>query len=150
MYWKGLPLSSAKITKDKHRILFRQVTLHFHILYKSSERWVQKKEFYSFFLLNRTLYPNIKKRHKKARSISIILYSNHFLIKKPRRITPGLKNKTLKFRSCFKFIPRQIETHVEADWSPRYAVNSGLLTKIKGFKMRDRGSTWPEHTCLKW
>ena len=37
------------------------------------------------------------------------------------------------FRSCFKFIPRQIETYVEADWSPRYAVNSGLLTKIKGF-----------------
>ena len=52
-------------------------------------------------------------------------------------------------RSCFKFIPRQIEPYVEADWSPRYAVNSGLLTKIKGFKMRDRGSTWPEHTCLK-
>ena len=23
------------------------------------------------------------------------------------------------FRSCFKFIPRQIETYVEADWSPR-------------------------------
>ena len=68
---------------------------------------MQKKEFYLFFLLNRTLYPNTKKRHKKARSISIILYSNHFLIKKPRRITPGLKNKTLKFRSCFKFIPRQ-------------------------------------------
>ena len=44
------------------------------------------------------------------------------------------------FRSCFKFIPRQIEPYVEADWSPRYAVNSGLLTKIKGFKMRDRGS----------
>ena len=42
-------------------------------------------------------------------------------------------------RSCFQFIPRQIETYVEADWSPRYAVNSGLLTKIKGFKMRDRG-----------
>ncbi len=37
------------------------------------------------------------------------------------------------FRSCFKFIPRQIEPYVEADWSPRYAVNSGLLTKIKGF-----------------
>ena len=37
----------------------------------------------------------------------------------------------------------------EADWSPRYAVNSGLLTKIKGFKMRDRGSIWPEHTCLQ-
>ena len=36
-----------------------------------------------------------------------------------------------KIRSCFKFIPRQIETYVEADWSPRYAVNSGLLTKIK-------------------
>ena len=52
-------------------------------------------------------------------------------------------------RSCFKFIPRQIETYVEADWSPRYAVNSGLLTKIKGFKMPDRGSIWPEHTCLK-
>ena len=37
------------------------------------------------------------------------------------------------FRSCFKFIPRQIETYVEADWSTRYVVNSGLLTKIKGF-----------------
>ena len=24
-----------------------------------------------------------------------------------------------KLRSCFKFIPRQIETYVEADWSPR-------------------------------
>ncbi|MBP8844099.1 MAG: hypothetical protein KBG66_08455, partial [Barnesiella sp.] len=52
-------------------------------------------------------------------------------------------------RSCFKFIPRQIETYVEADWSPRYAVNSGLLTKIKGFKMQDKGSIWPEHTCLQ-
>ena len=52
-----------------------------------------------------------------------------------------MDNKKLVFfkqlRSCFKFIPRQIETYVEADWSPRYAVNSGLLTKIKGFKMRD-------------
>ena len=37
-------------------------------------------------------------------------------------------------RSCFKFIPRQIEIYVEADWSPRYAVNSGQLTKIKRFK----------------
>ena len=55
----------------------------------------------------------------------------------------------LNLRSCFKFIPRQIETYVEADWSSRYAVNSGLLTKIKGFKMRDRGSIWPEHTCLQ-
>ena len=54
-----------------------------------------------------------------------------------------------KIRSCFKFIPRQIETYVEADWSPRYAVNSGLLTKIKGFKMQDKGSIWPEHTCLQ-
>ena len=58
--------------------------------------------------------------------------------------------RTVKLRSCLKFIPRQIETYVEADWSPRYAVNSGLMTKIKGFKMRDRGSIWPEHTCLKW
>jgi len=24
------------------------------------------------------------------------------------------------------------------------------LTKIKGFKMRDRGSIWPEYTCLQW
>ena len=47
--------------------------------------------------------------------------------------------------AVFKFIPRQIEPYVEADWSPRYAVNSG----IKGFKMRDRGSIWPEHTCLQ-
>ena len=64
-----------------------------------------------------------------------------------------MDNKKLVFlkqlRSCFKFIPRQIETYVEADWSPRYVVNSGLLTKIKGFKMRDRGSIWPEHTCLQ-
>ena len=52
-------------------------------------------------------------------------------------------------RSYFKFIPRQIEAYVEADGSPRYAVNSGLLTKIKGFQMPDRGSIWPEHTCLK-
>ena len=58
-------------------------------------------------------------------------------------------NFSLILRSCFKFIPRQIETYVEADWSPRYAVNSGLLTKIKGFKMRDRGSIGPEHTCLQ-
>jgi hypothetical protein len=29
-------------------------------------------------------------------------------------------------------------------------VNSGLLTKIKGFKMRNRGAIWPEHTCLQW
>ena len=46
------------------------------------------------------------------------------------------------FRSCFKFIPRQIETHVEADWSPRYAVNSGLLTKIKGFKKCETGAQY--------
>ena len=45
-----------------------------------------------------------------------------------------------RIRSYFKFIPKQIETYVEADWSPRYAVNSGLLTKIKEFKMRDRGA----------
>ena len=44
-----------------------------------------------------------------------------------------------QFRSCFKFIPRQIETYVEADWSPRYAVNRGLLTKIKGFKNARQG-----------
>ena len=37
------------------------------------------------------------------------------------------------FLEAVLFIPRQIETYVEADWSPRYAVNSGLLTKIKGF-----------------
>ena len=55
-----------------------------------------------------------------------------------------------RIRSCFKFIPKQIETYVEADWSPRYAANSGLLTKIKGFKMQDRDSIWPEHTSLKW
>ena len=59
------------------------------------------------------------------------------------------KESFVDIRSCFNFIPRQIEIHVEADWSPRYAVNSGLLTKIKGFKMRDRGSIWPEHTYLK-
>ena len=41
--------------------------------------------------------------------------------------------RTVKLRSCFKFIPRQIDPYVEADGSPRYAVNSGLLTKIKGF-----------------
>ncbi len=44
---------------------------------------------------------------------------------------------------------RRAKLYVEADWSPRYAVNSGLLTKIKGFKMRDGGSIWPEHTCLQ-
>ena len=27
----------------------------------------------------------------------------------------------------------------EADWSPRYAVNSGLLTKIKGFRNARQG-----------
>ena len=43
------------------------------------------------------------------------------------------------FRSCFKFIPRQIEPYVEADWSPRYAVNSGLLKKIKGFRDARQG-----------
>ena len=58
-------------------------------------------------------------------------------------------NFSLILRSCFKFIPRQIETYVEADWSPRYAANSGLLTKIKGFKMQDRDSIWPEHTSLQ-
>ena len=47
------------------------------------------------------------------------------------------------------FRDRLRQTYVEADWSPRYAANSGLLTKIKGFKMRDRGSIWPEHTCLQ-
>ena len=39
-----------------------------------------------------------------------------------------------RIRSYFKFIPKQIETYVEADWSPRYVVNSGLLTKIKEFR----------------
>ena len=29
----------------------------------------------------------------------------------------------LNLRSCFKFIPRQIETYVEADWSPRQGLN---------------------------
>ena len=66
----------------------------------------------------------------------------------PRIFLLNLK-RSVKLRSCFKFIPRQIETYVEADWSPRYAVNSGLLTKIKGFKMRDGGSIWPEHTRLQ-
>ena len=66
----------------------------------------------------------------------------------PRIFLLNLK-RSVKLRSCFKFIPRQIETYVDADWSLRYAVNSGLLTKIKGFKMRDRGSIWPEHTYLK-
>jgi len=61
----------------------------------------------------------------------------------------GFKFPIKNLRSCFKFIPRQIKTYVETDWSPRYAVNSGLLTKIKGFKMRDRGLIWPEHTCLQ-
>ena len=51
----------------------------------------------------------------------------------PRIFLLNLK-RTVKLRSCFKFIPRQIEPYVEADWSPRYAVNSGLLTKIKGCK----------------
>ena len=50
----------------------------------------------------------------------------------PRIFLLNLK-RTVKLRSCFKFIPRQIEAYVEADWSQRYAVNSGLLTKIKGF-----------------
>ena len=49
------------------------------------------------------------------------------------------KESFVDIRSCFKFIPRQIETHVEADWSPRYAVNSGLLTKIKGFRDARQG-----------
>ena len=66
----------------------------------------------------------------------------------PRIFLLNLK-RTVKLRSCFKSIPRQIEAYVEADWSPRYAVNSGLLTKIKGFQMRDRGSIWPEHTYLQ-
>ena len=67
------------------------------------------------------------------------------IVKHPVRLrdTAGRRFKSLlsrywalpdnDIRSCFKFIPRQIETYVEADWSPRYAVNSGLLTKIKGF-----------------
>ena len=29
------------------------------------------------------------------------------------------KESFVDIRSCFKFIPRQIETHVEVDWSPR-------------------------------
>ena len=44
---------------------------------------------------------------------------------------------------------RKYKPQPVAEWSPRYAVNSGLLTKITGFKMRDRGSTWPEHACLQ-
>ena len=32
-------------------------------------------------------------------------------------------NFSLILRSCFKFIPRQIETYVEADWSPRQGLN---------------------------
>ena len=56
----------------------------------------------------------------------------------PRIFLLNLK-RSVKLRSCFKFIPRQIETYVEADWSLRYAVNSGLLTKIKGFKDARQG-----------
>ena len=44
-----------------------------------------------------------------------------------------------RIRSYFKFIPKQIETYVEADWSPRYVVNSGLLTKIKEFEDARQG-----------
>lgn len=114
MYWKGLPLSSAKITKDKHRILFRQVTLHFHILYKSSENEVQKKEFYLFFLLNRTLYPNTKKHHKGTKSISVIFYSNRLLIKKPRRIAPGIKKQDVKIYSSSSFSSNRPSSNPDA------------------------------------
>ena len=74
----------------------------------------------------------------------ILLFSYIYSAYRPNYIqiiTPSGKNLHLgsnvlsesNSRSCFKFIPRQIETYVEADGSPRYAVNSGLLTKIKGF-----------------
>ena len=44
-----------------------------------------------------------------------------------------------QFRSCFKFIPRQIETYVEADWSPRYAVNRGAIDKNQGIQDARQG-----------
>ncbi len=40
----------------------------------------------------------------------------------PRIFLLNLK-RTVKLRSCFKFIPRQIEPYVEADWSPRQGLN---------------------------
>ena len=48
-------------------------------------------------------------------------------------------NIFISIRSCFKFIPRQIETYVEADWSPRYVVNSGLLTTYQGIQDARQG-----------
>ena len=57
----------------------------------------------------------------------------HSIRFKVYKLAVGRQPFLFQIRSCFKFIPRQIETYVEADWSPRYAVNSGLLTKIKGF-----------------
>ena len=56
----------------------------------------------------------------------------------PRIFLLNLK-RSVKLRSCFKFIPRQIEPYVEADWSPRYAVNSGLLTAYQGIQDARQG-----------
>ena len=64
----------------------------------------------------------------------------HSIRFKVYKLAVGRQPFLFQIRSCFKIIPRQIETYVEADWSPRYVVNSGLLTKIKEFKMRDRGA----------
>ena len=36
-----------------------------------------------------------------------------------------------RIRSCFKFIPRQIETYVEADWSPRFLSIAGYWQKSR-------------------
>ena len=58
-------------------------------------------------------------------------------------------NNSQNLEAVLNLFRDRLRPMFEADWSPRYAVNSGLLTKIKGFKMRDRGSIWPEHTCLK-
>jgi len=36
-----------------------------------------------------------------------------------------------RIRSYFKFIPKQIETYVEADWSPRYLLAMIILFLYK-------------------
>ena len=63
----------------------------------------------------------------------------HSIRFKVYKLAVGRQPFLFQIRSCFKIIPRQIETYVEADWSPRYVVNSGLLTTYQGIQDARQG-----------
>lgn len=114
MYWKGLPLSSAKITKDKHRILFRQVTLHFHILYKSMWKVSAEKRVLLIF----SVESHLISKHKET-SQGNKVYLRNFLFEpafflKPRRIAPGIKKQDVKIYSSSSFSSNRPSSNPDA------------------------------------